>query len=74
MREDASCIDDCQCAARVAATADAQGVAVPDTPEVLFVCVHNAGRLVGAARCLGGRSAWLAPDQPGAATPPTREG
>jgi arsenate reductase (thioredoxin) len=36
----------------VAATADTQGVAVPDTPEVLFVCVHNAGRSQMAAALL----------------------
>jgi protein-tyrosine-phosphatase len=36
----------------VASTADAQGVAVADTPEVLFVCVHNAGRSQMAAALL----------------------
>jgi arsenate reductase (thioredoxin) len=36
----------------VASTADAQGVAVADTSEVLFVCVHNAGRSQMAAALL----------------------
>jgi arsenate reductase (thioredoxin) len=36
----------------VASIADAQGVAVADTPEVLFVCVHNAGRSQMAAALL----------------------
>ena len=40
-----------------------------DLPEVLFICVHNAGRLVGAARCLGGGQQVWPPDQPGAAAP-----
>jgi arsenate reductase (thioredoxin) len=30
----------------------AQGATVPDTPEVLFVCVHNAGRSQMAAALL----------------------
>ena len=33
-------------------TADAKGAAVEDTPEVLFVCVHNAGRSQMAAALL----------------------
>jgi arsenate reductase (thioredoxin) len=36
----------------VAATTDAQGAAVTDVPEVLFVCVHNAGRSQMAAALL----------------------
>jgi len=36
----------------VAATLAAQGAAVTDTPEVLFVCVHNAGRSQMAAALL----------------------
>jgi arsenate reductase len=52
MREDVNCIGNCQCSARVASTADAQGVAVADTSEVLFVCVHNAGRSQMAAALL----------------------
>jgi arsenate reductase (thioredoxin) len=36
----------------VASTTDAQGAAVTDTPEVLFVCVHNAGRSQMAAALL----------------------
>jgi protein-tyrosine-phosphatase len=36
----------------VAGTADAQGAAVTDTPQVLFVCVHNAGRSQMAAALL----------------------
>ena len=47
-----SCIDGCQSSARVASTTDAQGAAVTDTPEVLFVCVHNAGRSQMAAALL----------------------
>jgi protein-tyrosine-phosphatase len=45
-------IDDCQCDARVARTADAKEPPVTDTPEVLFVCVHNAGRSQMAAALL----------------------
>lgn len=34
---------------RLEACAKAQGGLVPDKPEVLFVCVHNAGRSVAAS-------------------------
>jgi arsenate reductase (thioredoxin) len=37
---------------RLRALAQAQGVLVKDTPEVLFVCVHNAGRSQMAAALL----------------------
>jgi arsenate reductase len=36
----------------VISTAEPPGVAVTDTPEVLFVCVHNAGRSQMAAALL----------------------
>lgn len=37
---------------RLTATAKSQGALVSDTPEVLFVCVHNAGRSQMAAALL----------------------
>ena len=37
---------------RLRAAARVQGVLVPDLPEVLFVCVHNAGRSQMAAALL----------------------
>jgi arsenate reductase len=37
---------------RLEATAKTQGDTVPTTPEVLFVCVHNAGRSQMAAALL----------------------
>jgi protein-tyrosine-phosphatase len=48
----ARCIDGCQASARLASIDDAQGAAVTDVPEVLFVCVHNAGRSQMAAALL----------------------
>lgn len=39
-------------AERLRAAARVQGVLVPDLPEVLFVCVHNAGRSQMAAALL----------------------
>jgi arsenate reductase len=44
-------------AERLAATAKATGLAVSEVPEVLFVCVHNAGRSQMAAALLARRAA-----------------
>ncbi|MQM26897.1 arsenate reductase/protein-tyrosine-phosphatase family protein [Glycomyces albidus] len=44
-------------AERLAATAKATGLAVADVPEVLFVCVHNAGRSQMAAALLAHHAA-----------------
>src|SRR5437867_3007303 len=52
MQEVADWIDGCQCTARVTRTTDARGAAVTATPQVLFVCVHNAGRSQMAAALL----------------------
>ena len=43
---------DGQGAGHISATAHVQGVTVTDVPEVLFVCVHNAGRSQMAAALL----------------------
>jgi protein-tyrosine-phosphatase len=42
---------------RLRAVAKIEGVTVPDAPEVLFVCVHNAGRSQMAAALLDHRAA-----------------
>lgn len=44
-------------AERLTAAAQAQGAMVKDVPEVLFVCVHNAGRSQMAAALLSWRAA-----------------
>jgi arsenate reductase len=47
-----ACIDGCQCSCGVVEDRRAKGATVTDLPEVLFVCVHNAGRSQMAAALL----------------------
>ena len=57
---------------RLRALAQAQGAIVSDVPEVLFVCVHNAGRSQMAAALLDHHAKGRVHVRSAGSAPPTR--